>query len=669
MKNILLHLAIWLVFSQAYSQQQAALPLSSYGIWDRGDKFLTDPTNPVYSFYRGTQVALRWADIQPTNSPTLNWTVFDAQLQVCANHNMNVYINILVGPDCPAWVYSNGVPKVMTDATTQFNGTFPYYMSESYIQYYHYLILEFGKHIRNLESGLRSRVTFVQVMTGCTGDEVAYKGIPLAGYTQYAISATDWLNFRLTAFRKFKAAFLSGDQSTKIPLLFNGIDPDNGQAEEWKWVIDSVGSNFGFKGSAYVRGHHLTDELTFKNTWSPYALNPKGMVLFSRAEMDQSCTKTMYNLNPKIGFYWGILSGLNTGLSVHDLSANATELALGDPDIMASMRFFNKYAGQIFPGTATAAYSFFHEGLNSANTTKFPVNTYGAASKTNTARYTAICNAYSGKGARMDDLNAATKGQVYQRDSQTGYNDAGWEIEEGNYERWIYQIRADSTSKGLFRVRGKITTSSSKYDRFARSFEHSTGKDTMFFKFHTETFSVTNKPKSLKFSITWLDSIASSTWEFKYKDVNGILQSPLTITGLGDKAWKTVTTTITDMDVTQSGTLGSDFMLLNTDNIDDIFNGLEVDIERGGVTGEEDIKSDDINSIQLFPNPVKSVLNWNSSLNIDRVRIYNIYGILQFQSNNPDINSVDLSHLPRGMYFIQLLKGNQVIHTGKFIKE
>ena len=50
-------------------------------------------------------------------------------------------------------------------------------------------------------------------------------------------------------------------------------------------------------------------------------------------------------------------------------------------------------------------------------------------------------------------------------------------------------------------------------------------------------------------------------------------------------------------------------------------------------------------------------------------RIYNIYGILQFQSNNPDINSVDLSLLPCGMYFIQLLKGNLIVNTGKFIKE
>ena len=85
----------------------------------------------------------------------------------------------------------------------------------------------------------------------------------------------------------------------------------------------------------------------------------------------------------------------------------------------------------------------------------------------------------------MDDVSAATQGQVYQRDQQTGYNDAGWNIEEGNYERWITQINPDLTSIGLFRVRGNINSNSSKYDRFARSFQNSSGKNTMYFKFHS----------------------------------------------------------------------------------------------------------------------------------------------------------------------------------------
>jgi hypothetical protein len=122
------------------------------------------------------------------------------------------------------------------------------------------------------------------------------------------------------------------------------------------------------------------------------------------------------------------------------------------------------------------------------------------------------------------------------------------------------------------------------------------------------------------------------------------------------------------MVVTQSGTLGSDFMLVNTDNTDDIFNSIEVDIERGGFTGVK-YKSDDNNSVQLFPNPAKSVLYWNINTNTDRARLYSINGILLLQSTDLNSRSIDVSHLNSGMYFLQLCKGNRVIHTAKFVKE
>ncbi|MEI6554294.1 MAG: T9SS type A sorting domain-containing protein [Paludibacter sp.] len=662
MKKYILLLLILSVFSEVYSQQQPAIPISTYGIWDRGGYFLKKPTDTRYNYFRGVQIESNWSDIQPTNS-AINWSTLDANLQTCNTYNKCVYINILVGPNCPSWLYTAGVPKVLTDQTTQFNGQFPYYLNATYKTYYFNLISEFGKHIRSLSPALRSRVAFIQVMTGCTGDECAYKGNPLD--TQYNITDANWLQFRLTAFSKFKSAFHDGDQSTVIPMLFNNIDPDNGQPVEWKWVSDSIGSDFGFKGSAYGRGHHLTGELPFKNTWNPYQLNPKGMVLFSRAEMDQSCTKTMYNLNPKIGFYWGILSGLNTGLSVHDQSANATDLALADPEIMSSILFFNKYAGQIFPASATAAYSVFHEGLNSDNIQKFPEKDYTNCAMSNVTRYQKICLAYQAQGAKIDDALAVVQGQVYQRDKQTGYNDSGWDIQEGNYERWIEQIKADSTSIGRYRLRGPLTVNSSKYDRFARSFQSSKKGNTMYFKFHDEMFSPTNQPKSLKFSITYLDSTANSTWEFRYKDKSGVIHAPVQITQLGDKQWKTVTTTITDMDVSKSGVLGSDFTLVNTDNIDDIFNGIEVDIERT-ITG---VVTEIVTPGIFFPNPVKSDLRWNMNTNFDQIRIYSVSGILLLQSSNVQTGSLDLSHLQRGMYFCQFTNGNQVIQTGKIIKD
>ena len=79
-RNISLKIVLILFTLPVFAQQQSALPLTAYGIWDRGDKFVKDPTNPIYSFYKGTQVELRWSDIQPTNSANIIWTAFDAEL-------------------------------------------------------------------------------------------------------------------------------------------------------------------------------------------------------------------------------------------------------------------------------------------------------------------------------------------------------------------------------------------------------------------------------------------------------------------------------------------------------------------------------------------------------------------------------------------------------------
>lgn len=72
---------------------------------------------------------------------------------------------------------------------------------------------------------------------------------------------------------------------------------------------------------------------------------------------------------------------------------------------------------------------------------------------------------------------------------------------------------------------------------------------------------------------------------------------------------------------------------------------------------------------QIFPNPVKSVLRWNTSPNSDQINIYSVNGVLLLQSSNMQSGSIDLTGLQKGMYFCQFRKGNQVIHAEKFIKE
>ncbi len=643
--------------------QTAILPVNSYGVWDRSNAYdISVDTN--YSYLKGISADVDWKDIQVSDSIQYNWSEIQNILQTAYNNNQIVNISVGVGPDAPSWIYANGVPSVLTNDTQHPAWTqYPYYLNANYKRYFYKMIENFGSFLRMLPANLFKHIAYVQVKTGCTGDEVAYKGTPLN--SNYTISDSAWLNFRLEAFEKFRSVFNTGNDSTKIGLLFNNIDSVS-EPTEWQWVINNVSYGFGTKGGAYARGHHLTDELVFKTTWTPYLLNPQGLKLFSAAEMDQTWTKPLYQINVPLGFYWGALSGLNTGLSVWLISQGALQEAQLRPELHSVFKMFNKYAGQIYPSTANAAYTIFHEGLNSNNKTKFPESLYGQANPSNQSRYLAICNAYSNRGAQMDDIYAATQGQVYQRNSQTGYNDAGWDIEEGNYERWITQINPDLTSIGLFRVRGTLNSNSSMYDRFARSFENITGKNTMYFKFNSDLF-LLSKPDSLVFNITWLDKNPGSTWALNYYNSSG-LQTALTTTGIGDNQWKSVVAVVHNPIVNQSGILGADFMLVNTDNTDDIFHGIELDITRTAILSSINTLSNNPETV-IFPNPSNSYINWDNDILVDEIKIYNSVGQIVLHRNNPENNSLSVLNLQNGVYWIEFLKENSIIFLKKIIKD
>jgi hypothetical protein len=58
------------------------------------------------------------------------------------------------------------------------------------------------------------------------------------------------------------------------------------------------------------------------------------------------------------------------------------------------------------------------------------------------------------------------------------------------------------------------------------------------------------------------------------------IKTAIEVKGKGDSKWKSVKVDVADMQLNHTGELKSDFLLVNTDNVDDIFNGIEVDIQR-----------------------------------------------------------------------------------------
>ena len=109
-------------------------------------------------------------------------------------------------------------------------------------------------------------------------------------------------------------------------------------------------------------------------------------------------------------------------------------------------------------------------------------------------------------------------------------------------------------------------------------------------------------------------------------------------------------------------------MLVNTDSIDDIFHGIEIDITRASALNSIDYNSDDSETL-LYPNPTSSHLYWNKNITPDEIIVYNSKGQVVLNVNKPENNSFSLLNLEKGIYFVVFLKEKQRVLTKKIIKE
>jgi len=553
---------------------QSSLSTSSFGVWDRGEAM--DPK--VYPYVRGTSCDAPWDEVEKSDG-VYDWRTMDQAIERATKENISVYYSFEAGPKTPDWVYAKGIPKVVTDDKRHADKFpyYPYYLSSDYKTYYFRFLNAIAKHISGYSKEKQNRIAFIQVKTGCTGDECPYKGDAIDPKYKLKSSDAAWGQFRKETFSEYAKLF-SSDSGLKLRLLFNGVSPEedakNNHNELWNWATSTLKEGFGIKNGALSRGHHLSGERSAISDFLPYLIDPKGYTLFRRSEMDQTWGRPWYQLNVPLNFYWGAINALNSGQSVWDVSKSAMQVSK-ELGFDYSFYFFNKYAGQIYPKTATDAFCALHKGLDAADTKVYPEAKYGAASHSNLERMEKICADYAKYGAANEDKNALSLGQVKQRGDQNGFNDVGWEIWPENYSRLLYQIEPDATSIPLWRIGGPIKNTSPIYARFARGFEHSTGKDALYFKLH-EGFSQDAKPKVMSITIVWYDSIEGSKWKLDYDAGAKAMKTAINVTGKGDKKWHHEVVTIRDAVFRYGGKKGSDLAIVNADDKDDVFSLIEV---------------------------------------------------------------------------------------------
>lgn len=563
-----------LVAAPMAAEGAGGIPLEAYGVWDRGASF----SSTECPFLKGLTFDAHWEEIE-LQPGVFDWNGLDMAVQKASKHGKLMYIAINPGPDAPQWIYERGIPKVRTDDERHLRKWkhYPYYFAPPYKELFFRMIRSLAQHLDGLPAEQHRHIAFIHVKTGCTGDECPYKGRALDPQYEIPKDSPEWRDFRLETFGLFVKLF-QRDPDRRIELLFNAIggtaSSDKGFDQEWAWVTQHVSGGFGIKNGALSRGHHLRGERVLYEQWTDYLVNPQGLHLFRRSEMDQTWRRPWYQLNLPLNFYWGAVNAVHGGQSVWDVSTSALRMA-EEEGCVPAFEFFNKYAGQIYPASATDAFCALHKGLDASDTIAYPETTFGKAAPSNVERMLKICASFAQYGAHVDDEEALRMGQVAQRRDQKGFNDVGWEIWPDNYRRFLHQIDADATSVPRWRVGGEITRDSPVYARFARGFENASGKDALYFKLDDEFFSG-RQPKSVTIRIAWYDQYDGSTWKLVYDAGSAEIKTGCSVTGRGDGQWHIETVRLTDAVMDHGGPRGSDFALINTDEKDDLFSLIEL---------------------------------------------------------------------------------------------
>ena len=297
------------------------------------------------------------------------------------------------------------------------------------------------------------------------------------------------------------------------------------------WMLAELPMAIGVKNGMFTHGYQISDaqERLANHFYLKEQAEAAGKIFFARGEMDAEMNeKGWITQNKKQGLYWSGIYATHCGITMWNIIQDAVK----GYEYADAMNFFNKYAGELNPETANGAFCAFYRGLDASDVTTFPENTYGTAIKSNQQRYINICNAFSQYGASMADAAAATGGGMVNRDA-SGYNDAGWQILKENFQRHITQIDPEETSAAWWQIDASV------YGRFARGFEHGSGKDTMYFDIDDDFFAgnQTEQKSNIKFRVTYLASDAGS-WSLKYHASGDTMKTAFSVTNSGS-GWET----------------------------------------------------------------------------------------------------------------------------------
>ena len=533
------------------------------GIWGIWGAPLSREGRP---WYKGHGVTVEWAEIEPADG-RFDWRKLDAAVAEATSKELYVMVMVYTGMRTPQWVYAAGVPKVSTD----FNGgaDFPFYLDEGFKRYFKRMIDRLAQHIdRELPPEMRKRIIAVQCPVGASGDPHPYKVEAEKGSGQVGawgsgatkIERAAWIDYQKEMFAHYYAAFARA--KPMIHCLFNSNYDDALHAWALKsfpgmWVKTArIGDRYQNNGEARETSYQTTLPRLLSSFHG-------GKATRARSEMDLTSRK-WFTEAPLWGMYWTQLWGLHNFQDIH----NQVSRDLQNPDYHPAFEFYSRYAGYKDPRDSHGAWCALRDGIDYADTGRFPEATFGELGRgaDNRSRYDAIV-------AAMKPFGAAQSPTGYgRRTNWNGMDDVGFEIHRGNYELYLHQIAPNETSQGLWRVGPKDQF----YGRFARRFDHAAGKDAMYFNLDDGFFGAPLQGKyEVEVRVVYFDE-GRGKFALKYDAVGDTQKTALEITKRGTARWQEARATVRDGNFANRGPRGADLVLVNLDAEDDTFHLIEL---------------------------------------------------------------------------------------------
>jgi hypothetical protein len=557
--------ATWLLSGRSQNHAYADRPdwVGIWGIWG-GHEY----GGPEWPWYKGTIVHTSWNNLEPRPGEW-DFSEFDANLQEAADRGLYIGIKVYQGDASPAWIYDQGVSAVKSS-----NGKiYPYYLDPDFKLLLRNMIHRVAEHVKTLPEEIRKRIVVVQAPAGKSGDPQPYQGTVPEEYRIEWGTSPEWREWNRAVFSEYAKAF--ADMEPPVTLI---IKPN----EELHDYFQEVMPQLGRKTWSTAQGYQANSEMSYEWLRQDLVKYNGDYVMRGRGEFDHAVreNRPWFAEAPVWNMYWQCLWMLNYGVDMF----NQRTQALDDPsNYIEAYTFFTDHAGYKSARDSKTAWCALRDGLDYLDTERFPEATYGKiAGGENKKRYAAIVEAMAPYGAKNGDPDWRETGLHTYYQNLKAINDVAYDIWPGNYCNFLYQIDANETSQGYWRVGPK----SQPYGRFARGFNHSQGKDALLFDIDDTFFedNALNGEYDVTVRIVYYDG-GEGSWALKYDAVDNPQKTALVIQKENTECWREKTVIISDGMFTNRGPRGADLMLINTDAQDDIFHMIEITREEGDRRG------------------------------------------------------------------------------------